>query len=225
MIQYRFVLESWQVFQFEVNRQRVFDRTVDFAEHAPWARLTFNQCERCPLTEAHCRHCPVALDVEQIANRFQDVLSYERAQVEVHTPERTYIKLCDVQTGLRSLLGLVMATSACPVLSQLKGMASTHLPFATLEETLFRTAGAYLLKQYFVHKAGGQPDLDLRGLDALYKELYAVNRSFKARLDSACSKDSNLNAIGSLLYVSIGVTSSLEDNLKELQGMLFPGMK
>jgi hypothetical protein len=219
MIRYRFVLESGQMFQFEVHRQRVFDRAVDLTEHAPWTRLTFNQCERCSLTEAHCQHCPVALDVEQIANRFQDILSYERAQVEVLTPERTYLKLCDVQTGLRSLLGLVMATSACPVLSQLKGMASTHLPFATLEETLFRTAGAYLIQQYFAHKAGGQPDLDMRGLDALYKELYAVNRSFKTRLDSACSKDSNLNAIGSLIYVSMGVSCSLEDNLKELRGM------
>jgi hypothetical protein len=141
------------------------------------------------------------------------------AHIEVVTQERTYSKETDAQTGLRSLLGLIMATSGCPVLSQLKGLASSHLPFANLEETLFRTAGAYLIKQYFIHKDGGTPDLDLTGLDHLYRELQTVNRCFKGRLDTAFSKDSNLNAIGSLLYVAVGVSYSLQDNLMELKAL------
>jgi hypothetical protein len=91
------------------------------------------------------------------------------------------------------------------------------LPFSNLEETLFRTAGAYLIKQYFVYKEGGVPDLELSGLDHLYQQLQIVNRCFKGRLDTAFAKDSNLNAIGSLLYVAVGVSYSLEDNLLELK--------
>jgi hypothetical protein len=159
--------------------------------------------------------------LEQIATQFSDIISFEKARVEVHTPERTYTKDCDVQTGLRSLLGLVMATSACPILSQLKGLADSHLPFATLEETLFRTTGAYLIKQYFIYKGGNVPDWNMQGLDYFYKNLQTVNRGFKRRLDSAFTneKEAHLNAIGSLLYVSMGVTYSLEDNLSELKSV------
>jgi hypothetical protein len=222
MIQYRFIMEGDRVIDIRVDRRRLFDQTNDRQAHAEWTRLEFHQCENCPLRDTGMRHCPVALDLEQIAAQFGDILSYTRTRVEVVTPERMYTKECDAQTALRSLLGLVMATSACPTLAQFRGLASSHLPFSTLEETLFRTAGAYLLKQYFIHKAGGTADLDLKGLDAFYRELQTINRCFKSRLDSAFSKDANLNAIGSLLYVSVGVSYSLEDNLHELQDIFCP---
>jgi hypothetical protein len=222
MIEYRFLIEGGRAIQLTVDRNRRQDPQDETRPHAEWTRLAFHQCDNCPFSAAAWRFCPVAVDLEQIAARFGDILSYEKARVEVHTPERTYLKECDVQTALRSLLGLVMATSDCTILAQFRGLAASHLPFSTLEETLFRTVGAYLLKQYFVYKSGGAPDLDLRGMDTFYRELQIVNRCFKNRLDSAFARDANLNAIGSLLYVSLGVSYSLEDELRELRDVFCP---
>jgi len=221
-IEYNFTLDNGTSHKFEVAVNRVFDHQTDRAAHSPWAKLEYNQCHNCPLNTAEFRHCPVALDVEEIALRFADIISYESVQVEVITPERTYLKRCDVQTALRSLLGLVMATSACPILSRLKNLAAYHLPFSTLDETLFRTTGAYLLKQYFIYKEGGKPDLELAGLNRLYQELLTVNRCFKQRIDAACSKDANLNALGSLFALSMAISFSLDDKLKELERKISP---
>jgi hypothetical protein len=223
MIEYRFFLPENRSIHLTVDRQRqssVFP--PQNASAAAWTRLEFNQCPNCPLKPAQWPHCPAALDLAQITTHFGDLLSFAQARVEVITPERTYVKDCDVQTALRSLLGLAMATSGCPVLSQFRALATTHLPFSTLEETLFRTTSAYLLKQYFIYQSGGTPDWDLKGLETFYEELQRVNRSLKSRLDSAFAKDANLNAIGSLLYVTMGVSYSIGEKLSELRGGFCP---
>lgn len=222
MIEYRFFLPENRSIQLTVDRQRQGAALPQSEPPAAWTRLECNQCPNCPLKSVQWPHCPAALDLAQITAHFGDLLSFAQARVEVITPERTYVKDCDVQTALRSLLGLAMATSACPVLSQFRALAETHLPFSTLEETLFRTTSAYLLKQYFVHQAGGIPDWNLTGLEAFYEELQQVNRCLKSRLDSAFAKDANLNAIGSLLYVSMGVSYSIGEKLAELRDQFCP---
>jgi hypothetical protein len=157
------------------------------------------------------------LDMGPVIQTFQNIVSIEICHIEVYTEARTYSRNCDVQTGLRALVGLIMATSACPVLSRLKGLAKMHLPFATLEETIFRSAGVYLLRQYFIFKEGGTPDLEMKGLHSFYEELQSVNRCFKRRIDAASEKDANMNALGSLVYLSMGVSFSLEDKLNEMR--------
>jgi hypothetical protein len=217
MITYSFALKDGRNFAFQVDPRRAHGTIAEAASRPAWTRLEFHQCANCPLGASTHPCCPVAVDTEEIALKFRDVPSYERVCVTVETPERTYSKECDAQTGLRSLLGLVMASSACPILGQLEGLARYHLPFASLEETVFRTTGAYLLRQYFLFKGGGTPDLELRGLHDLYAELNIVNRCFQSRLAHASSQDANLNAVGSLLYLAMGVSLSLEDQLEELR--------
>lgn len=217
MIEYIFKMEDETEYRFEVDLDRHQKSLPETRPPAFWTVLGFKQCPNCPLNSAEYRYCPVAVDVEQIAARFRHMLSYTKTTVEVRTPERTYMKQCDAQTGLCALLGLVMATSACPILSQLKGLAYYHLPFSTLEETLFRTTSAYLLKQYFVFKAGREPDLDLKGLSQLYEALQQVNAAFKLRLESASESDANLNAVTELACVAMMVSFSLEDKLRELR--------
>ena len=185
MIEYAFTLDDGRTYQFKVDPARD-DISRPHAPDRPfWTRLDFNQCRGCPLDTARHHHCPAAIDLEPIMETFQSVVSFENAKVTVTADERTYSRNCDVQTGLRSLVGLVMATSGCPTLSRLKGLAKMHLPFATLEETVFRSTGAYLLKQYFIFKEGGVPDLELKGMHAFYEELQTVNRYFKRRIDAA----------------------------------------
>ena len=62
-----------------------------------------------------------------------------------------------------------------------------------------KIAGSDLrLKQYFIMKDGGQPDFTLAGLDALYRDLATLNSHFFSRIQAACTKDANLNAVSRL---------------------------
>lgn len=222
MVTYRFTFGSGESVEFHIDLARTFDARADAADAPAWTRLEFRQCSHCPLSTGQCRHCPVAVDLAPVVQRFKDVISHTQARIEVIAPERTYTKECDVQTGLRSLLGLVMATSACPIMTPFKGQAASHLPFATLDETVVRTVGAYLLRQYFVHRSGGTPDLDLRGLQRSYDEVRELNRCFSDRLAAASEQDANMNALYSLLCVAEGVSSSLDEKLQELRVVFVP---
>lgn len=215
-IEYTFTLNDGSVQKFTVNLDRRFFFKESAQSHPDWVALSFNQCTNCPLKMAESPFCPVAIDIEDIAVKFQKLLSSDQVLVEVQSKERKYSKHCDVQTGLRSLLGLVMATSACPILSRLRPLAYYHLPFANQEETLFRTVSAYLIQQYLLFREGKIEALDLKGLDQLYKDILIVNRSFKTRIEAVSVKDANMNAIVSLFSLSMGVAYSLEDNLKDL---------
>jgi hypothetical protein len=217
LIEYLITLDNGNVYQFKVDLDRSTDVDEGTRNHAFWTRLGFNQCSHCPLDATVRQCCPPAMDLEHIAANFANIISYEKVWVEVNTPERTYRKRCDAQTGLRSLLGLVMARSSCPILMNLRELARFHLPFATIEETLFRSTSVYLLKQYFLYKEGKQPDWDLVGLEQLYEDLQTLNRCFKGRLDAASKLDANANAIGSLIYLSMAVSFSLEERLMEFK--------
>lgn len=216
-VEYTFTMSDGASHKFRVNVDRSPSKADPQHPPAAWTALEFHQCANCPLKAAEHPHCPTALDLEEIARRFKDINALESVTVEVKTPERTYVKYCEVQTGLRALLGLVMASSACPITSQLKSLSYYHLPFATTEETIFRAVSAYLMRQYFVKKSGGQPDLKLAGLHALYAELSEVNRGFKQRLDAAGESDANINAINALGFLSAAVTGSLDDALERLR--------
>jgi len=216
-IEYVFKLDDGQTLNFEVDTERNHQARFDKVEHPLWTRLDFQKCTLCPLSGDQFRHCPAALDAKKITETFRSMMSYAEVTLEVRTPERTYVKRTDAQTGLRALFGLVMATSGCPILSRLKGLARTHLPFSTMEETIFRTVGAYLIQQFLVQKNGGAPDWELRGLNLLYEQLQEVNRCFKGRIDAASERDANMNALGSLVYLAMGVSFSLEAQLEEIE--------
>jgi len=216
VITYEFVIDNGPRHKFEVDLDRV-PVSASGSTHADWTQLTFSQCSNCPLSTMKHTHCPVAIDLEGIVMRFRSLLSFQEATVEVHTAERSYSKRCDIQTGLRSLLGLVMATSGCPILGRFRSLAYYHLPFASMEETLFRTVSSYMLRQYFVRKTGGVADLELRGLAEFYDEVRKVSRAFMGRIDAASEQDANMNAIGSLILIGMAVSNSLEEQLEELE--------
>ncbi len=225
MVKYVFELENDTRVRFDVDPERT-PAPPDAPEGTPgepdWVALEYQQCDNCPLETASCRRCPAAADLLHILQAFRDVDSTARATVYVVTQERTYMRRCDVQTGLGSLVGLVMATSGCPILSRMKPMARTHLPFASIEETIFRTASAYLLEQYFVARRGAAPDFELDGLRDLYARLSVVNVAFARRIRTAAERDAGLNAITQLFSIGTLVSLSLDENL-DLIAPMFEG--
>lgn len=185
-----------------------------------WAELENHRCSNCPLDPVAVRYCPAALAINEIATRFNSDLSITRVDVQVETINRTYVRNTDLQTCLRSLFGLVMATSGCPVLSKMRAMAVFHLPFSTLEETIFRIVGTYLIKQYLRMRDGEEPDWELKGIGTFYKELGVVNLHLMKRLRAASNQDANVNAIQQFVSIATLTEISMDSYLEEFGEML-----
>ena len=213
-ITYTIYLKSGKEYTFEVDIDRPDRREeANNKVHAFWTKLDYNQCSNCPLQASTPKYCPVALDIEEIAKKFEDVISIEQADVWVHTKDRSFFKNCDVQEALKSLFGLIMASSSCLILSRLKPLTHFHLPFATLEETLQHLVGIYLIKQHLIyHEGKSAPDWDLKGIEEIYKQLETVNMHLMNRLQAASKKDANLNA----LYIFVTLTSLIAMDINKM---------
>ena len=222
MIEYRFIFEKSPPMRFQVQLDRTRHDSSASGPHADWTRLCVHQCSLCPLKTATQTHCPAAVDLESIVEQFRQVVSFEQVRVEVETPQRTYVKSCDVQTGLRSMIGLVLATSQCPWFNRLRSLADSHLPFASIEETLIRVTGNYLLQQYQIACEGGTPDLAMLGLEEYYQSLCDINLTFRRRLEMASTSDANLNAIGAFSTLAQGISLSLRDKLQAIRSTMAP---
>ena len=213
-ITYNIHLKSGKEYTFEIDIDRP-DRMEEANNktHAFWTKLDYNQCSNCPLQASTQKYCPAALDIEEIARKFEDVISIEQADVWVHTKDRSFSKTCDVQEALKSLFGLILASGSCPILSRLKPLTHFHLPFATLEETLQHLVGIYLIKQHLIYREGkSAPDWDLKGIEELYKQLETVNMHLMNRLQAASKKDANLNA----LYIFVTLTSLIASDINKM---------
>lgn len=223
-ITYDFVFDDGLTHHFEVPFQG-WTETPETRDqvHPEWTLLANDQCPNCPLDRATHKYCPAAVDLHAAATKFGAIASYKTARITVTVGSRTFASACDMNTGLRSLFGLYMALSGCPITRRMRPMALRHLPFATMEETLSRTVSHYLLKQYFVMKAGSTPDWELKGLLDLYQQLDAVNGAFVNRVRHASERDSNLNAICGLLTFARLYTMALDDLLAEDKALFLSG--
>ncbi len=216
-VAYRFELKDREV-KFNVAT-RPKQATSD-GVHPEWARLGFKQCACCPLKETECTYCPAATRINEVMEAFADDKSTERVKVTVVTAERSYFDDCDLQTGINSLMGLMMATSGCPVLKELGAMASFHIPFCTTRETLHRTVGSYLIKQYFKELNGDEPDWELKHLKELYDVLEGLNQDFSRRIQASITSDAVSNAVIMFFATSVVVANSLEQQLARHQDYL-----
>ena len=218
MIRYEFRFPDRSILAFEIlldgnTCQNISPRTNNPPE---WTRLEYKQCENCPLSAEEVPFCPPAHDLVSILRSFSEIVSYEHVIVRVHTPERIYEKDTTVQTGLSSLIGLVMAASECPILRLFRPMVRTHLPFATPVETLIRMISSYLFAHLFIDD--GHEKQSLEQMNAFLHEVQRVNLGFSERLKSVIQKDSGLNALIVLdslsriasFYIEIGELESLK---------------
>lgn len=182
-----------------------------------WTLLNFNKCEVCPLDEARIAYCPVAVNLAGIVEEFKDFVSHEQARVTVTVEERVYAKDTTVQQGLTPLLGIIMTTTGCPVMGQLKPMVRFHLPFASLTETIFRMSTMYLMAQFLRSREGKTAEWSLDGLAKVYSEVGKVNRDFAQRLRVAAKKDANVNALVNLDCFATMVPLAADDTLREIR--------
>jgi len=163
-----------------------------------WTLLNYCKCTLCPLDETITTHCPVAANFSSIVDKFTKFTSHDRVNVACVVEERTYSKSTTVQMGVSPLLGIIMTTSGCPIMEQLKPMVRFHLPFASLEETIFRMVSMHLVAQYLRHQAGKSAEWNLDGLTKIYAQVGLVNRDFAERMAGAAQNDVNVNALVNL---------------------------
>lgn len=181
-----------------------------------WARLGVEQCACCPLS-TDTPNCPAAVALAELMDQFGSVLSYDEVDVTVESDERTIQATVSAQKALSSILGLVMGTSGCPILSKFMPMARFHLPFATTHDTTFRSVGAYLMAQYFVHKSGGHADWDLTGLKHFYEDIHTINRAMVTRLRGRFEGDAGVNAVAILDLFAHYLPIAVDDELAQLR--------
>lgn len=224
VIQYHFRKRnnSREEFIFELAAASL-ELISNIPDHPPaWTELDFHQCPNCPLDIARHPRCPLAVNLVNIVNRFEDLISYDEIRVDVKTAERCISQITTAQIGISSMLGLVIATSGCPHAAFFRPMARFHLPLASKEETIFRATSMYLLAQYFLKKAGRTADLELEGLTRIYDNMQIINIAIVERLRAATKTDSSINAIVILDNHAKSLPYAIEKSLADIRYLFSP---
>ncbi|MBN1869551.1 MAG: hypothetical protein JW847_03125 [Candidatus Omnitrophica bacterium] len=220
--QYSFSFDNNDFKEFTLDLDRQSLRPVGSKKNSPpaWTELTCHKCPNCPLEDKKFKHCPAAAGVSETIEFFKKMTSIKEANIMVKTAERNYSARLPATAGISSLMGLIMASSGCPILGKLKPLVRHHLPFASNKETVYRSLGRYLLSQYFAVKAGRTPDWELKNFTKLYEDINVVNKAFCSRLREATVEDANLNALIKLdcFAQQINLTIS-EGNIEELRSL------
>lgn len=219
LITYEFQFEGGDTKRFELplDANTVTLVLPESGDKPEWTRLEYCQCVCCPLDPEQTPYCPLAVNIAELVEAFKTAISSDSCEVTCHTPERTYKKHTSIQDGLFSIFGIVMATSGCPILNFFKPMARFHLPFSSVEESVFRSTSIYLLRQYFEHKRGNRPDLDLNQLDNHYTKVQEVNHGILRRTENIGEQDADKNAIVILNALAQLLAVEIEGNLNSLE--------
>lgn len=214
-------------FTFENGDQKDFLLRLDPETHAlveprpvdppEWTKLELSTCVNCPLTTA--THCPIAANLSAVIPEFEMTKSFTHATVQVQSPDREYVKATTVQRGLSAIIGIIMTTSGCPIMDQLRPNVAFHLPFATPLETSYRSVAMYLVAQAIRKIRGEEPDWEMNGLMAIYEDVAKVNKGMAGRIRAASATDAGANAIVILHAFGDMVTIMVETRLKELEGI------
>ncbi len=186
-----------------------------------WTNLGYHQCSCCTLGPT-ATYCPIAVNISELVTSFKDIVSHASCIVSCITAERTVTKNTLVQDGLSSIMGIIMATSGCPTMDILRPMARFHLPFATVDEAMFRSVSVYLLRQYFTHQLGGASDFFLKNVKSYYQEIEKVNKGILDRIKHASRLDADRNAIVILNALAQILHMEIDDDLRSLRLLFFP---
>ncbi len=227
-IKYEFIFENnrLEVFILNFNDSTLKLESFPVEINEPWTKLEYNQCKGCALSTTIHKYCPVARNLSYVMLQFKDDVSYEKVKVQVSTERRVTEKHASLQEGISTLMGLIMATSGCPILDKFKPMAFIHLPFSGEMETIFRAISMYITAQYMRKINNLEPDWDLKNFRSMYAAVNQINFDFAERLKLIKGSDANINALILLdLFAQAGSLSFSESWMKELEPMFAAYLK
>ena len=220
-IHYQFFLENGKSKKFTFNVEIKKAPPVNTASNQPphWTSLESLQCPNCPLDTRIHKYCPLAINLVEIIQQFDGLISYEKVHLIVKMQEREISRKTTLQHGMSSLMGLAIASSGCPHTSFFAPMAHFHMPLASVQETIFRAVSSYLLSQYFLKQEGEVVDFSLEGLTDIYKNLQIVNTITAKRLRQITESDSAVNAIIILDTYAQALPFVMDSALDEIKKM------
>ena len=192
---YQFTIPDRPIVKLDFELQL---ETLEMIHHSnetkpDWTKLEYHQCSHCPLVQSDEPYCPAAVNLIDLVEQFKDIDSIQNVHLEVSTPERTTISDTQIVPALRSLMGLLVATSGCPKTHALKAQARFHLPVSSIEETIVRSASFYILSLYL--RDGSVNENPFGELAQMYEELNMTNHALAKRIRSSIESDSAINAI------------------------------
>ena len=205
---YLFRLESGVGHRFDVE----FDRPPADGDLPEWTRLEVDKCPHCPLPNVPGAHCPAAADLVPLVEKFSALSSIDLINVHVVTPQYEARKRTDTQTALSAVMGLILATGACPILGRMRPLAHMHMPFATATEMVYRIVSMHLLGCFL----RGEP-VGLDGLDAFFSDIDRLNHAFFGRLNRAVQRDAGVNALLALHARSMLASVTIEPEMENIR--------
>jgi len=216
---YEFIFEdnTRETFLLQLNPETLDFIRTENTNPPTWTELDHHKCENCKLNSTTHKYCPIALSLMNIFPPFTNKASYENVIVRVETKARTYESKTSIQQGLSSMLGILMVTSGCPTMNILRPMVRFHLPFATIDETIYRSASSYLLGQFYRYKNGKSVDWYMNDLSKAYESIQIVNVGITQRLRSISEKDAGANAVIVLDIFAKELPYSIIEGLQKLE--------
>ena len=216
MIRYTMVLEKGNEVVFDIDETG--DTSVESGETPPrWLLLDDYRCERCAIPAGSRNTCPAALSIKPVVEAFSTHASFENIKVIVEMGNVRLNSAVSLQEAVRSMVGLMLALSSCPVMRKLRPMANFHLPFGDENQTLFRFLGMYLTAQYIRRLEGLEPDWDLTGLYDLFIDIHMVNNGLAERIRAASEMDATLNSLVVLDMLAHLVQINMEQSREKLK--------
>ncbi len=220
-------ISIFYIFKFLDGSSRHFEIHLDpetmdcIPPEGPYPDWTLSSFHKCDVCSNESERCPVAVNISGVVDGFEGLSPSDSTHVQIISKNRDYSKSTTLQEGLTALLGLCMAASPCPVLGKLKPLVRYHLPFATLNESVFRVASMYLLVQFFLARRGSSDvDWKMKGLTKIYEDIQAVNADMSQRLRLAASKDASLSAIANLDHTASLLPFVINETLDEIEASL-----
>lgn len=194
MIRYRFETSPGEEVVFEIDPEGGAPAAAEGAV-PDWALLDRHRCDPCTLDPAERRACPAALAILPAVEAFSKNLSFEDMTVGVEIEGIGLRATLPAQRAVRSLLGLQLALSDCPVMRRLRPMARFHVPFGAKEHTAFRFLATHLIAQHLRREEGKPADFSLDGLHALFSDVHRVNARLADRIRAASEQDAAVNSL------------------------------
>lgn len=217
MIRYSFDFGEDDRIEFELEEDSNTSVETEGSQPPEWMRLEHERCERCTIPEGSRLTCPAGLAFQPVLEAFGSRISFEKVTLTAELQGVSMRGELPTQRAVRSLAGLRLALSDCPVMRKLRPMAHFHLPFGEKQHTAFRFLGTHLIGQYLRGQQGLEPDWALDELLALAKDLHMVNQGLANRIRTAAEKDAAVNSVVMLDTYATTVEMDLEEDLEALK--------
>lgn len=218
MIRYTLSFEDTERLVLEIDDHGYTSPDCADPDVPDWLLLERFRCGECPLPPGSRLTCPAAVAIRPVLEAIPSRLSYEKVQLEVERDEARLLATVSTQRAVRSLIGLLLPLSSCPIMIKLRPMAHLHLPLSGRAHTAFRFLGMHLIVQYLRSLEGDEaPDWHLEELLELFDQLHSVNRHLAERVRAATREDAAVNAVVLLDAFADDVAEEIEASLGRLR--------